>query len=245
MLGGVRNNKLRKIKYHYLFYIKLAERKILGTLSEEEDRKLREKIKPLMLLSGKRIVDLEKELKISSGGISGWLNGGIMRLSTKRKNEISLYLGLKNGYLDDDFVHIFKSEKEVVEEKINVFFDFNKSKIFLLKSMDKTVGVYIIQDGAQAIIIPKLSFEDVTSVFRFKYFGEAKIAKEDLFRIISVHKVRTGSVKLSIGEEGLINNIEDGISPNVQEVKEWFSLVLDLIKTGISPEEVRIKIGIK
>jgi hypothetical protein len=214
-------------------------------LSEEDDRKLREKIKPLMRLSGKRIVDLEKELKINSGGISGWLNGGIMRLSTKRKNEISLYLGLKDGNLDDKFIHIFKSEKRILEENIGVFFDSSEAKIYLLKSSGRIVGIYITQNGIQAIIIPKLSFEDVTSLYRFKYHGDAIIANDDFFRINSVHKIMVGSVIISQNEQNTTSTIEKSALSNIQEVAEWFSLISDLIKIGITPEEIRIKLDMK
>ncbi len=122
-------------------------------LSIYEDDRLRVLVRAVMSLMPKKIVEITRELKFSSGAISGWLNGGIDRLSEERKNILAAHLGIQNGTLSPSICHIFRATKSAVEEYLHLLIDVDTIYAKKIFRDSVEVGVLVRSSGINMILL--------------------------------------------------------------------------------------------
>ncbi len=88
-------------------------------ITADDDKILRERVICMMNLRNEKLTNLARKLNLDTGGLSGWVNGGVQgRLSIKKKSLVSDYLGLLHGFLAPNKVHVWNTDSETIESAI-------------------------------------------------------------------------------------------------------------------------------
>ena len=212
-------------------------------LSDQEDNDLRVLVRAAMALSGVRVVDLTRELRFSSGAISGWLNGGFDRLSTEKKNILSEHLGIINGGLRTDIFHIWKTTALSLKENVHIFIDKKETCAHLVFCDKNCVGVFLSFNMAKIFLLPSLAGIDPKSLIATEEIvlsGKIYITAKDLEKIKKNRFLMLTEIELSTNEDAsCTNNRTINLHNDSITTLRWIRLIEELISSGITVEDVR------
>lgn len=213
-------------------------------LSMDEDDNLRILVRAVMSLKPKKIADITRELKFSSGAISGWLNGGIDRLSEERKNILADHLGIKNGSLSPDVCHIFMAKKSAIDNYLHLFLDVGSIGAKKIFRDSGEIGVLIQSDGINIILLSASAGtkpSDLVTCFQVEWSDPLLLDKEEriekICEIISLKYINKNNQKITGVKEdiGSIENIN---------VLAWIEIFKKIIESGLSTSEVIERLGL-
>ncbi|MHB9044292.1 hypothetical protein [Acidithiobacillus sp.] len=240
--------------------------RVIQRLSQQEDAKLRMLVKAAMAVIEKRNVDISRALQFSSGGISGWMNGGIDRLSTEKKNQLSDYLGICNGTLAPGYYHIWRSTADSLANNIPLLLPTQAGVAFhriledhkpfgvLMESRELDITVIILTKyrGAEPFsIIPDIFLDKIQKNVYVNHASAEVIKNADLrlnrdaivFRELpAAEGTAAGKAKPpDVGYSMISMNSEKEAK---LEVEAWFHLIIEAIDIGMSVDEARFRLGL-
>lgn len=251
---------------HRFAVARLSMPRIIQRLSQQEDAKLRMLVKAAMAVIEKRNVDISRALQFSSSGISGWMNGGIDRLSTEKKNQLSDYLGICNGTLASGYYHIWRSTADSLANYIPLLLPTKAGVVFhriledhkpfgvLMESRELDITVIILAKyrGAEPFsIIPDIFLDKIQEDVYVDHASAEVIKNTDLrlnrdaivFRGLPAAKCTTADKAESPDVEYSIISMDLRKKEKLQ-VEAWFHLIIEVIDIGMSVDEARLRLGL-
>ncbi|MGK9452352.1 hypothetical protein ACSSZE_14025 [Acidithiobacillus caldus] len=215
-------------------------------LSADEDDRLRSLVIAVMDLKQKRIADITRELKFSSGAISGWLNGGIDRLSREKKNVLAEYLGISSGKLVSGTCHIFKTTKSSVDKHLLFVVGSNNLSAKIIIKGSEDFGVLIYSKTVCVALVPALLGTnplDLISDIPINIDGELNITSErDIYsRYISTASNFLDEQNSAAHEEAINAHYET----DKKALLSWIEVFKKIAESGLTPEDVAKALGLK
>ena len=215
-------------------------------LSAEEDNRLRALVRAVMDLKQKTIADITRELKFSSGAISGWLNGGIDRLSTEKKNILAKHLGIRSGKLVGGTCHIFKTKKDSVDKHLLFVVGSNDISAKIVIKGSEIFGILIYNKNICVVLVPELLGTnplDLVSGIPINIDGELNIESEK-----DIYSAYVSSLTNFLDKKNSTAR-EDGAHANYETDKKtllsWIELFKKIAESGLTPDDIAKALDLK
>jgi len=210
----------------------------IGKISQEEDDRLRKLAASAMELSQKRVIDVTRDLKFSSGAVSGWLNGGVDRLSLEKKNILLDYLGIEDGSLKKDIVHVWDTTNDALINNLFVFLDKSKTISQFLHITNGCYGLFITDGVAKIIAKPKSKALGCSSLANHLFEKTPGIIYlKDVTDIFDYARNYDNSAIDNLNKYAMAEELDNELSEFIRDIK-------GLIKSGKDIERIRQVLGI-
>ncbi len=213
-------------------------------ITADDDKILRERVLCMMDLRNEKLTQVARILNLDTGGLSGWLNGGIQsRLSTEKKKVLSEYLGLLHGFLAPNKMHIWNTDSETIE---------NATPLLMSKELLNGIRIVPIYSGGQPVSCAFLSS------FMDDYFVIIAEPRNNSLQppIISPKKTGWGILEkpalFSTTEYRDMKKLKDidisetylkimirSMTETESTITEWVILIKEAVMAGLTADEAR------
>lgn len=211
--------------------------------SINDDDQLRLAAKAIIVLRNEKLAGIAKALQFDPGGISGWLGGTPNRLSLKKKEILSTYLGLEFTHISPKTVHRWSARVEdistlvpiVINQKMLQHTSINMVTCDTIpvgciyhSIIGETALVALCKPQNKAFPIPVISPEDagwgellppieITKSTWDSWWSDQSVSPAEIAAYLSIYQKTT----------------------NHSALESWASLVAEWIQRGANIDDVR------